>query len=70
MSTAASLDVDPVELRRRTPAVAAPAPRRGYAALYRRHTTQASEGCEFDFLTATAQPAAALQPADRPQLKE
>ncbi|WP_037451756.1 dihydroxy-acid dehydratase, partial [Sinorhizobium fredii] len=27
-----------------------PAPKRGYAALYRRSVTQASDGCDFDFL--------------------
>ncbi|MFE4175680.1 dihydroxy-acid dehydratase [Streptomyces sp. NPDC056909] len=59
------LDVDPAELSRRTPAPAAPAPRRGYAALYRRHITQAPEGCDFDFLTATAEPSVDSPPADR-----
>ncbi|MFJ6393872.1 dihydroxy-acid dehydratase [Streptomyces sp. NPDC091972] len=58
------LDVDAEELRRRTPATAAPAPRRGYAALYRRHITQAPEGCDFDFLTATAEPPVATRPTD------
>ncbi|MFE7123504.1 dihydroxy-acid dehydratase [Streptomyces sp. NPDC057617] len=59
------LDVDQAELARRTPAVTAPAPRRGYAALYRRHITQAPEGCDFDFLAATAEPSPAV-PANRP----
>lgn len=43
--------VDPAEIERRlsdhTPP---PVPKRGYAALYRRSVTQASDGCDFDFL--------------------
>lgn len=58
------LDLDADELSRRTPAAAAPALRRGYAALYRRHITQAPEGCDFDFLTATGEPSVALRPTD------
>ena len=38
-------------LRRRTArAGAAPAPTRGYAALFHRSVLQADEGCDFDFL--------------------
>jgi dihydroxy-acid dehydratase len=44
------LDVDPAELAGRVPAPAAPAPARGYAALYHRHILQSTEGCDFDFL--------------------
>jgi dihydroxy-acid dehydratase len=52
--------VDDTELsRRRTaqpPAAsgAAPAPDRGYAALFHRSVLQADEGCDFDFLRKPA----------------
>ena len=44
--------VDEAELGRRRNAWKAPEFRdkRGYAALYRAHVTQADEGCDFDFL--------------------
>jgi dihydroxy-acid dehydratase len=49
--------VDDDELGRRQrefaaagPTVAAPAPERGYAALFHRSVLQADEGCDFDFL--------------------
>lgn len=59
------LDVDPAELSRRTPVAAAPAPRRGYGALYRRHITQAPQGCDFDFLMATTEPSVASPTTER-----
>ena len=46
------LKVDQNEVQRRLAATPrAPAPARGYAALYRRSVLQAPQGCDFDFLT-------------------
>jgi dihydroxy-acid dehydratase len=45
--------VDPEEIQRRLADVKPPPkPKRGYKALYRNTVLQASEGCDFDFLTA------------------
>jgi dihydroxy-acid dehydratase len=45
--------VDPEEIQRRLAEVKPPPkPKRGYKALYRNTVLQASEGCDFDFLTA------------------
>lgn len=44
--------VPPEEIARRLQAFAPPpAPKRGYQALYRRSVMQATDGCDFDFLT-------------------
>ncbi|MDH5709459.1 MAG: dihydroxy-acid dehydratase, partial [Hylemonella sp.] len=51
------LEVSEAELARRAaarPAAAAPAPQRGYRQLFLQHVTQADQGCDFDFLRATA----------------
>jgi dihydroxy-acid dehydratase len=53
------LQVSDEELKRRAaarPANAAPAPetQRGYRQLFTQHVTQADQGCDFDFLRATA----------------
>jgi len=50
------LDVDDAELGRRRAAWRQPPPRygRGYGMLFERHTTQADQGCDFDFLHAGA----------------
>lgn len=46
--------VEPGEIARRMAGFQPPpAPKRGYKALYRQTVTQASEGCDFDFLTGT-----------------
>ena len=47
------LNVDERELSRRRAAWRKPQPPygRGYGAIFARHTTQANEGCDFDFLT-------------------
>ena len=47
------LKVDERELSRRRAAWRQPQPPygRGYGAIFARHATQASEGCDFDFLT-------------------
>jgi dihydroxy-acid dehydratase len=51
--------VDDAEIRRRLAGfVPPPVPPRGYKALYRRSVTQATEGCDFDFLAGTALPSA------------
>jgi dihydroxy-acid dehydratase len=44
--------VTAAELQSRSTGHSAPAgrPRRGYSYLYRRHITQADQGCDFDFL--------------------
>jgi dihydroxy-acid dehydratase len=56
-SRSIDLLVDPAELERRRTALAAspePAlPQRGYSRLYQQAILPASEGCDFDFLTAT-----------------
>jgi dihydroxy-acid dehydratase len=45
------LEVEDDELARRSyPPAAIRRSRRGYAALYRRHVSQAPDGCDFDFL--------------------
>jgi dihydroxy-acid dehydratase len=36
------------------PTSATPAPSRGYRQLFLQHVTQADQGCDFDFLRATA----------------
>jgi dihydroxy-acid dehydratase len=47
------LKVDEAELERRRSAWTPPEPRygRGYGTMFSRHTTQADEGCDFDFLS-------------------
>jgi len=57
------LQVDDAELARRraalgdgAPSGAAPAPDRGYAALFHRTVLQADEGCDFDFLVPGRSP--------------
>ena len=50
------LDVDAAELARRRAQWRKPAPHfaRGFGALYQNHISQASDGCDFDFLEGTA----------------
>jgi dihydroxyacid dehydratase/phosphogluconate dehydratase len=50
------LKVSAEELARRRAAWKRPPPRfeRGFGALYQQHTTQADQGCDFDFLEGTA----------------
>jgi dihydroxy-acid dehydratase len=44
------LEVSEEELATRTPSPIQSVDARGYVELYRRHVTQAPEGCDFDFL--------------------
>jgi dihydroxy-acid dehydratase len=44
------LEVSDEELARRTTSRSTDAPARGYVEFYRRHVSQAPEGCDFDFL--------------------
>lgn len=55
-----TLCVDEVELEQRRQAFSMPPPKyeRGYGRLFLEHVTQANRGCDFDFLEATAPPAA------------
>ncbi|MCV9936782.1 L-arabinonate dehydratase [Boseaceae bacterium BT-24-1] len=52
--------VDDAEIARRRAAwkPAAPLYERSFAALYQRHVSQADQGCDFDFLSATGRPVA------------
>jgi dihydroxy-acid dehydratase len=52
-----TLKVSAEELAKRAaarPVAATPAPQRGYRQLFTQHVTQADQGCDFDFLRATA----------------
>jgi L-arabonate dehydrase len=55
-----TLCVDEAELEQRRQAFSMPPPKyeRGYGRLFLEHVTQANRGCDFDFLEATAPPAA------------
>jgi dihydroxy-acid dehydratase len=54
------MQIDAAELARRRIAwrPAAPLYERSFAALYQRHVSQADQGCDFDFLSATGRPVA------------
>jgi dihydroxy-acid dehydratase len=58
------LQVSDEELAARRAAWQPPAPRfsRGYGAIYLKHIRQANEGCDFDFLEARPEGAAAGEP--------
>ena len=47
---------DELTARRRAWQPPAPAPERGYGALFARHVTQADQGCDFDFLGGSGAP--------------